>query len=78
MSSGFAVSARSLALMATLAFAAPALAQQYGGEVDPEIRIQQLEDRLRTLTGQNEELQHRNRRLEEQVRQLQKIGRAHV
>lgn len=71
MSSGFAVSARSLALMATLAFAAPALAQQYGGEVDPEIRIQQLEDRLRTLTGQNEELQYRNRRLEEQVRQLQ-------
>jgi len=71
MSSKFAVSARSLAVFATLAFVAPALAQQYGGEVDPEIRIQQLEERLRTLTGQNEELQYRNRRLEDQVRQLQ-------
>jgi tol-pal system protein YbgF len=71
MSSVFAVSARSLALVATLALAAPALAQQYGGEVDPEIRVQQLEERLRTLTGQNEELQFRNRRLEDQLRQLQ-------
>ncbi|MFC0242278.1 tol-pal system protein YbgF [Rhodopseudomonas telluris] len=71
MSSNLAVSARSLAVFAMLAFAAPALAQQYGGEVDPEIRIQQLEERLRTLTGQNEELQYRNRRLEDQVRQLQ-------
>ncbi|WP_322516315.1 tol-pal system protein YbgF [Rhodopseudomonas palustris] len=71
MSSIPALSARSLAIVAMLAFAAPALAQQYGGEVDPEIRVQQLEERLRTLTGQNEELQYRNRRLEEQVRQLQ-------
>ncbi|WP_420133510.1 tol-pal system protein YbgF [Rhodopseudomonas sp.] len=71
MSSIFAFSARSLAVFATLAFAAPALAQQYGGDVDPEIRIQQLEERLRTLTGQNEELQYRNRRLEDQVKQLQ-------
>jgi tol-pal system protein YbgF len=70
MSSAFAVSARRLALLATFAFAAPALAQ-YSGDVDPEIRIQQLEERLRTLTGQNEELQYRNRRLEEQLRQLQ-------
>jgi tol-pal system protein YbgF len=69
--SSFFVSARSFVVIATLAFAAPALAQQYGGEVDPEIRIQQLEERLRTLTGQNEELQYRNRRLEDQVRQLQ-------
>ncbi|ABD06524.1 conserved hypothetical protein [Rhodopseudomonas palustris HaA2] len=71
MSPIHALSARSLAVFAMLAFAAPALAQQYGGEVDPEIRIQQLEERLRTLTGQNEELQYRNRRLEDQVRQLQ-------
>ncbi|WP_022722328.1 tol-pal system protein YbgF [Rhodopseudomonas sp. B29] len=70
MPSAFAVSARSLAIVAMLALAAPALAQQ-DGDVDPEIRIQQLEDRLRTLTGQNEELQYRNRRLEEQLRQLQ-------
>uniref|UniRef100_E6VFC9 Cell division coordinator CpoB n=1 Tax=Rhodopseudomonas palustris (strain DX-1) TaxID=652103 RepID=E6VFC9_RHOPX len=71
MSSGFAVSARSLALLAALVVAVPTAAQQYGGEVDPEIRIQQLEDRLRALTGQNEELEYRNRRLEEQLRQLQ-------
>lgn len=69
--SSFFVSARSLVVLATLAVAAPALAQQYGGEVDPEIRVQQLEERLRALTGQNEELQYRNRRLEEQLRTLQ-------
>ncbi|ABE41362.1 conserved hypothetical protein [Rhodopseudomonas palustris BisB5] len=71
MSSVTAASARSLAVFAMLALAAPALAQQYGGEVDPEIRVQQLEERLRALTGQNEELQFRNRRLEDQLRQLQ-------
>jgi tol-pal system protein YbgF len=57
-------------VLAALAFAVPALAQS-DAEVDPEIRIQQLENQLRTLTGQNEELQYRNRRLEEQLRQLQ-------
>jgi tol-pal system protein YbgF len=40
-------------------------------DVDPELRIQQLENQLRQLTGQNEELQFRNRQLEEQIRQLQ-------
>ncbi|ABA05966.1 TPR repeat protein [Nitrobacter winogradskyi Nb-255] len=40
-------------------------------DIDPELRIQQLEQQLRTLTGQNEELQHRNRMLEQQLRQLQ-------
>lgn len=40
-------------------------------EVDPEIRIERLENQLRTLTGQNEELQYRNRQLEEQLRALQ-------
>jgi tol-pal system protein YbgF len=70
MSSRFAVLARSAAIIAALAFAAPALAQQ-SDDVDPEIRIQQLENQLRTLTGQNEDLQYRNRRLEEQLRQLQ-------
>ena len=33
------------------------------------MRIQQLENRLRQITGQNEELQYRNRQLEEQLRQ---------
>jgi tol-pal system protein YbgF len=48
---------------------APALAQS--DEVDPEVRIQQLENQLRQLTGQNEELQYRNRQLEERLRMLQ-------
>jgi len=51
-----------------LALSSPASAQ---ADVDPEIRIQQLEQQLRTLTGQNEELQFRNRRLEEQLKALQ-------
>jgi tol-pal system protein YbgF len=40
-------------------------------DVDPEMRIQQLENQLRQLTGQNEELQYRNRQLEERLRLLQ-------
>ncbi|CAN5320295.1 tol-pal system protein YbgF [soil metagenome] len=35
------------------------------------MRIERLENQLRTLTGQNEELQYRNRQLEEQLRTLQ-------
>lgn len=45
------------------------MAQQ--DDVDPEMRIERLENQLRTLTGQNEELQYRNRQLEEQLRALQ-------
>jgi tol-pal system protein YbgF len=45
-----------------------ALAQS--GDIDPDIRIQQLENQLRQLTGQNEELQYRNRQLEDRLRQL--------
>jgi tol-pal system protein YbgF len=48
---------------------APVLAQS--DDVDPEVRIQQLENQLRQLTGQNEELQHRNLQLEERLRALQ-------
>jgi tol-pal system protein YbgF len=47
--------------------------QQDGG-VDPEMRIEQLEAQLRKLTGQNEELQFRNRQLEDQLRTLQAGG----
>jgi tol-pal system protein YbgF len=47
----------------------PAFAQS--DDVDPEIRIQQLENQLRQLTGQNEELQYHNRQLEERLRLLQ-------
>jgi tol-pal system protein YbgF len=66
--------ARAAALVAMLgvcplAWNAPALAQS--DDVDPEVRIEQLENQLRQLTGQNEELQHRNRQLEEQLRMLQ-------
>jgi len=46
----------------------PAFAQQ---DIDPELRIERLENQLRTLTGQNEELQYRNRQLEEQLRAMQ-------
>lgn len=50
-------------------FSATAFAQS--GDLDPEMRIERLENQLRTLTGQNEELQYRNRQLEEQLRALQ-------
>ncbi|MEA2882029.1 MAG: hypothetical protein QOH32_1285 [Bradyrhizobium sp.] len=52
-----------------LVAASPSLAQQ-AYDVDPEMRIQQLENQLRQLTGQNEELQYRNRQLEDRLRQL--------
>ncbi|KIZ44346.1 MULTISPECIES: tol-pal system protein YbgF [Rhodopseudomonas] len=70
MSPSFPVLARAFAVVAMLAFVAPALAQS-DGEMDPELRVQQLESQLRELTGQNEELQYRNRRLEEQLKLLQ-------
>jgi tol-pal system protein YbgF len=54
---------------AAVALPAAALAQQ--DDMDPEIRIERLENQLRALTGQNEELQYRNRQLEEQLRALQ-------
>lgn len=65
---------RAAALAAALgscAFAwhSPALAQS--DDVDPSVRIEQLESQLRQLTGQNEELQYHNRQLEERLRALQ-------
>jgi tol-pal system protein YbgF len=56
-------------MSAMLALASQASAQPV--DVDPELRIQQLENQLRQLTGQNEELQFRNRQLEERLRSLQ-------
>jgi tol-pal system protein YbgF len=61
--------ARAAVIAAMLAAASQAVAQQ-AYDVDPEIRIQQLENQLRQLTGQNEELQYRNRQLEDRLRQL--------
>lgn len=55
-------------MAAPLLLPVPAFAQQ---DEDPELRIERLENQLRTLTGQNEELQYRNRQLEEQLRALQ-------
>jgi len=69
MSSRFSYSARAAVMAVMLAAAAPAPAQQ-AYDVDPEMRIQQLENQLRQLTGQNEELQYRNRQLEDRMRQL--------
>ena len=69
MSSRFSSAARAAMMAAMLAAASPALAQQ-SYDVDPEMRIQQLENQLRQLTGQNEELQYRNRQLEDRLRQL--------
>ena len=58
--------------VATMLVLSSHVSAQY--DVDPELRIQQLEQQLRTLTGQNEELQHRNRMLEQQLQQLQPAG----
>jgi tol-pal system protein YbgF len=61
--------ARAAVTAAMLAAASSAVAQQ-SYDVDPEVRVQQLESQLRQLTGQNEELQYRNRQLEDRLRQL--------
>lgn len=70
---GFALSGTALVVVALAAVATPSqvAAQQYDDGADPTMQIQKLEDRLRRLTGQNEELQHRNQMLEQQLRQLQ-------
>src|SRR6202023_2332755 len=69
MSSRFHQIACAAAMFAMLVLSSQASAQS--DDVDPEMRIQQLENRLRQLTGQNEELQYRNRQLEERLRALQ-------
>lgn len=69
MSSRFHKVTRAVALSAMLALGSQAFAQS--DDVDPEIRIEQLENQLRQLTGQNEELQYRNRQLEERLRLFQ-------
>jgi tol-pal system protein YbgF len=78
MSSRFHQIARAAALSAILAvgtqaFSSPVFSQvlAQSDDVDPEMRIQQLENQLRQLTGQNEELQHQNQQLQERLRALQ-------
>ncbi len=68
MSSRFQILAFAVLASAPVWLPAGAFAQQ---DLDPEIRVERLENQLRTLTGQNEELQYRNRQLEEQLRALQ-------
>lgn len=54
---------------AVVALSAPAFAQYAPmTEGDAVLRVEQLENRLRQLTGENEQLQHRLRQLEEQLR----------
>src|SRR5258708_11785749 len=69
MSSRFQRITRGAAMAVMLVLGSHAFAQSE--DVDPEMRIQQLENQLRQLTGQNEELQYRNRQLEERLRLLQ-------
>jgi hypothetical protein len=54
MSSTVSMLARVAAVAATLVLSSHAFAQS-DNDVDPEVRVQQLEERLRTLTGQHEE-----------------------
>ena len=61
-----------LAMLSSLALPMQAHAQyDNDSQGDPQMEIDRLSDQLRKLTGQNEELQHRNQVLEEQLRQLQ-------
>ena len=55
------------AIAVVLSLPSQAFAQD---DQDPELRIQKLEEQLRQVTGQNEELQYKNRQLEERLRQL--------
>src|ERR1700681_511038 len=74
MSSRFHQITCAAAMFAMLALSSQASAQS--DDVDPEMRIQQLENQLRQLTGQNEELQYRNRQLEDRLRMLQGAPKA--
>src|SRR3954453_6019240 len=68
MSSRFHMITCAAAVAAMLPTAPQALAQSDDGDL--ELRIQRLENQLRQLTGQNEELQYRNRPLEDRLRQV--------
>ena len=61
---------RAMTCAAVLIAPAPAFAQyQPMTETDAIVRVEQLENRLRQMTGENEQLQFRVRQLEEQLRQ---------
>jgi tol-pal system protein YbgF len=61
---------RTMTCVAALVAPAPAFAQYAPmTETEAVMRVEQLENRLRQLTGENEQLQFRVRQLEEQLRQ---------
>ena len=69
-------SARFLAALLVLALVpAPASAQLFGGgsrdDGEAAVRLNQVEDQMRTLTGQVEQLSHQVRQLQEQIRRMQ-------
>jgi TolA-binding protein len=66
MSPRFLNAAGAAAIAAMLVLSSQAFAQS--DDPDSEMRIQRLENQLRQLTGQNEELQYRNRQLEDRLR----------
>ncbi len=59
----------SSALLLSLAFAAPAMAQMSGSDV--VVRLEQIEQQMRVLTGQLEQLQYRSQQLEQQIQRMQ-------
>ncbi len=80
MSSRFHSKTRAVVVAAMLALGSQALPSQMvsspasaqsDDDVDPGMRIQQLEEQLRRLTGQNEELQHQNQVLQDRLRTMQ-------
>lgn len=75
MSSYLHTLARSTLMVVMLAFGSLILQSQASAQsdddADPGLQIERLQNQLRQLTGQNEELQYRIRQLEDQVRQLQ-------
>lgn len=64
----------SFALLMSLACASPVSAQMSGS--DAVVRLEQIEQQMRVLSGQLEQLQYRNQQLEQQVRALQGGGAA--
>lgn len=57
------------AVAMALALSAPAMAQMSEG--DAFLRVERLENQLRQITGTIEQLEHRNRQLEQQIKRLQ-------
>ena len=70
MSSKFHRVTCAVAFAAMLTLGPLSFAQSDDDGENPEMRIEQLENQLRQVTGQNEELQHQNQLLQERLRAL--------